>query len=188
MGCRCHQKGCSCFCLGLDGDFFTLLSVPQPAHRPPTTPSLLPSPDSLRLTYPTNSHHNFFFASFLRLSQLVLSSSDYIPCLQFGTVPPTPSRSDNEFTLPSPWFNPCRTAIKQLVIAGHNGSPSTSPIQRERMPHFRFPLATIKNPMKRLSWSSLSEESFCETHDGEGASDSEWYTREFLNILIPPHP
>ena len=58
--------------LGLDDDIFTqnglLLSAPQPTHRPPITPSLFPSPDSFRLTCPTNSHRNFFFA---RLSQLV---------------------------------------------------------------------------------------------------------------------
>jgi len=28
-----------------------LLSVPKPAHRPPATPSLVPSPDSFRMTF-----------------------------------------------------------------------------------------------------------------------------------------
>ena len=128
------------------------LSAPQPAHRPPTTPSLLPSPDSFRLTFPTIPT-----ATFPRFV-LAPSSSDSIPCLQFGALPPTPSKSDTDLTLPSQWFNPCRTAIKPLVIAGHNGSPSTSPIQRERMPHFRFPLAVIKNLTARLSLASSSED------------------------------
>ncbi|EDR13003.1 uncharacterized protein LACBIDRAFT_322390 [Laccaria bicolor S238N-H82] len=54
MGWRCYQKGWSHLSLGLD-DIFTqnglFLSIPQHAHRPPTTPSPVPSPDSFRLRF-----------------------------------------------------------------------------------------------------------------------------------------
>ncbi|KIJ94654.1 hypothetical protein K443DRAFT_11915 [Laccaria amethystina LaAM-08-1] len=56
-----------------------------------------------------------------------MSSSDSIQCSQFETLPPTPSTSYDEFALPSLWFNARPAAFKLLVIAKHNGSPSTSP-------------------------------------------------------------
>ena len=63
------------------------------------------------------------------------SSLDSIPCLQFGTLPPTPSTSNDELC-----FLLRGAAIKPLVIARHNDSPSTSPSNEKECPISASPL------------------------------------------------
>ena len=75
MGCRCvgHTFAPDSTTISSCNENAPLLS--QPAHRPPTTLSPVPSPDLFRLTFttqiPTSIHPNFFFASFLHLSHLI---------------------------------------------------------------------------------------------------------------------
>ena len=57
-----------------------------------------------------NPHRNFSSLRSCASPSLSASSSNSIPCLQFRTLPTTPSTSDNELTLRFPWFDPCRTA------------------------------------------------------------------------------
>ncbi|EDQ99058.1 uncharacterized protein LACBIDRAFT_317699 [Laccaria bicolor S238N-H82] len=112
------------------------------------------------------------------------SSSDSSPCSRFSTLPPTPSTSDDEFALPSPRFNPRRAAIKPLVIAKHNGSPSMSP-SPSPFNDSECPIsATIQNFNGTAHPTFPIKESFYESDEGE--SDSEWYNKEFSKILTLP--
>ena len=77
-----------------------------------------------------------------------ISSADSGPFLWFRTLPRAPSMSDDELSLPSPQFNPCRAAIKTLIIAKHNSSPR-APVQRQRAPISASLLQPFKNSIKR---------------------------------------
>ena len=143
MGCRCHQKGCSCFCLGLDDDIFTqngLLSAFQPANRPPTTPSLVQSPDPFKLTFPTNSHSNFFFARLSQLVHLIFRLYSVFAVWNSATSTIDVRRSiDASFSAVQSLQNSyqaaryCRTQWFSINIS----------IQRKRIPHFCLSLAAI---------------------------------------------
>ena len=146
----CYQKGWSHLRLRLDNDIFTqnslLLPVPQHAHCPPPTPSPVPSPALFRLTF-TGVSYKFRHPPIPTPSSLHsrtsstpgISSSDFIPCSLFGTLPPTPSTSDDEFVLASLWFNvQCPSSCQQLL--NRLSLPSTMvrrrrPVERRRASH-----------------------------------------------------
>ena len=189
--------------MGLDDDINNLLSAPFP--RPPTTTtSPVPSPDLFRLTF-TDVSYKFAHPPILTPSSLrscasptmSVSSSDSRPCLRLGMLSSTPSASGDQFTLPSSFSNPRRADNKLLVIAKHNGSPSTSPSNDSECPISASLLQPFKKSMElhvALSPSSSSEESFYETDEGE--FDSGWHADEIFRILTcsppttqnPPRP
>ncbi|KAF9527637.1 hypothetical protein CPB83DRAFT_855763 [Crepidotus variabilis] len=127
----------------------TFLS-PRPAPRPSSSTSTSPSssPDSFKMTFnqvaskfphpPTPSTAD---------SASDMSSS---PGHSAG-MPLTPSTSDDEFSLPSPRFNPRRAAIQPLIINKHQ--------------------------------LAASQKSTGEEYDSEPESDSEWYNREFSQLI-----
>ena len=144
MGCRCYQRGWSYFCPGLDDDIFTqnglLLSAPQPTLRPPITPSRLPSPDSFRLTSPTNSHRNFFFA---RLSQLVRLITRLYSV--FAVWNSAASTRDVRRSIDAS-FSAVRSLQNSYQAARYCQTQWFSiniSIQRKRIPHFCLSLAAI---------------------------------------------
>ncbi|TFK39307.1 hypothetical protein BDQ12DRAFT_735071 [Crucibulum laeve] len=161
----------------------SLLSAPRPAPRPPTSP--VPSPDSFRLTFtdvsfkfphpplptPSSDRHSCVSPT----PSMSSSCSSSSPESDSMGLPTTPSSSDDEFSLPSPRFNPRRAAIKPLVIIKHSSSPpQDSPISHLESYHIK-PTSPPPSPLS----------------DSDSESDSEWYTREFSKILtlcspIPP--
>ncbi|KAF9465104.1 hypothetical protein BDZ94DRAFT_1320456 [Collybia nuda] len=178
----------------------SLLSAPRPAPRPPTSAassSPVPSPDSFNLTFtdislrfphppiPTPSSKSFEnrrpgFES--PTPSMSTSSASTSPDTRSTILPMTPSSSDDEFpsyySSPLPTFNPRRASIKPLVITKINSSPasddsdSSSPATRIR---------PFKGASERIA--PLSPITSDEPSSDSEESDSEWYNREFSQIL-----
>lgn len=167
-----------------------LLSIPQPVHHPPTTPSQVPSPDLFMLKF-INVSYEFLQPPKQTPSSLrSMLSLDSMPSSQFGTLPPTPLTSDNKFALSSLWFNAHPAAIKPLAIAKHNGLPSSSPFNNSEASFLHHSSSRLRTPWKDLSHSpSFSfEDSFYETDDSESEANSEWYMQEFSPSVLPSLP
>jgi hypothetical protein len=113
-------------------------SFSQPAHRPPTTLSPVPSPDSFRLTFPRNSH--------IHPSQLFI-------CFVLTPLPPCLSHLQILFHVCGLKLcrqrHRCRTTNLRFILRGSifakqlssrsplpstNGSPSTSPFTESEYP------------------------------------------------------
>ena len=129
-------------------------SCPSP---PTTATSLVPSPDSFKSTLTDVSYKfphppilsPFSFRSCASDPTSAVSSSYSSPCSRFGI---TLSTSDDGFALPSPRFNPCRVAIKLLVIAKHNGFLH----QLSRLMKTSAPSSRPSCNHVRIQWNGLS--------------------------------
>ncbi|KAF8067679.1 hypothetical protein FPV67DRAFT_1607633 [Lyophyllum atratum] len=171
-----------------------LLSAPRPAPRPPIcfTPSPEPSPDPFSLKFsdvslrfphppiptPSSASFDHYRTGSESPTPSMSSSSSTSPESRSAGLPTTPSSSDDEFSSyyssPLPSFNPRRVSIKPLVITKHN--PSTIP----------------GDSICSISSSALEPSKSLDEHSDAEESDSEWYNREFSNILtlcspLPPN-
>ncbi|KAJ3493427.1 hypothetical protein NLJ89_g11023 [Agrocybe chaxingu] len=175
----------------------TLLTAPRPAPRPPTTPSSpQSSPDSFHLTFTEKSftfpHPPEPTFSSLDRSECYsptpsISSLSSSPCSPSGTMPLTPSTSDDE-SIPSRTFHHCAT-IRPLVIHKHHPRPVSPSGEIFLSPSLPQPFKNVSevNMHATLSPSFLESES----SESDPESDSEWYTREFSKIIslrspLPP--
>ena len=130
------------------------MAFSSPHHVLPLVPYHSYTPGSISRLVQINAHRRFLkipaprltpstFRSCASLTSSV-SSSYSSPCSRFSTLPPTLSTSDDKFALLCSRFNPYRVAIKLLVIAKDNGSPSafslttaSAPSSRPSCNHFR---------------------------------------------------
>ena len=130
------------------------MAFSSPHHVLPLVPYHSYQPGSISRLVQTNAHRRFLkipaprltpstFRSCASLTSSV-SSSYSSPCSRFSTLPPTLSTSDDRFALLCPRFNPYPVAIKLLVIAKDNGSPSafslttaSAPSSHPSCNHFR---------------------------------------------------
>ncbi|GLB39238.1 hypothetical protein LshimejAT787_0604000 [Lyophyllum shimeji] len=187
-----------------DSDFAqqnpALLSAPRPAPRPPvcSTPSPEPSPDPFSLKFPDGSlrfpHPPLPTPSSASFDQYragsesptpsMSSSSSTSPEARSTGLPTTPSSSDDEFpsyySSPLPSFNPRRVSIKPLVITKHTPSPTPDD-------SICLPATSLFQPFKsadeRCKAPSPISPLPSEEHSDSEDSDSEWYNREFSQIL-----
>ena len=130
-----------------------------------------------------------------------VSSSDFNPFSRLGTLPPMPSASDDEFTLPSPRFNPRRAAIKPLVFSALHerhclmtaSAPSPPPSRNHLgiqwngpygFPHHLHRKSRSTKPMKAKTHSSASPLSPAFPPAGKWQNE-----RSFVpNYPLPPIP
>ncbi|KAF8638737.1 hypothetical protein AX16_010460 [Volvariella volvacea WC 439] len=160
----------------------TSLSSPRPAPQPPTT--LPHSPDSFDLAFTDVAYRFPQPPSPTRFSKSCpdvssppsMTHSPSSSVSEFLKTPRTSqegSRSDDEVIAPpSPRFIPQRVSIKPLRIVKHKHSPYKASND----------LLTNSFIEPLNSSHSVNSTQACDS-DSEPDSDSEWYSREFSNIL-----